>query len=218
MELLIPPSLPSWDAAHPMVVHFPIALLLLSPILVLVGLPAPRGTWRWGLGVGGLVGILIGAAMAFVAVLTGETAAELVNANWSGPRETLSAVHDHEEAGELARSLFIGVLGLGLVMLFGKHTCSPERRHCWFMTGVKALFALAWIGSSLVLANAAQQGGKLVHEHGVLARSASSMAPASPASPGVPPEAASARGDAEAREDDDVITPPVSTEPRGDHQ
>ncbi len=32
------PSAPPWEGMHPLVVHFPIALLMVSPILILIGL------------------------------------------------------------------------------------------------------------------------------------------------------------------------------------
>ena len=31
------PPIPSWDGLHPLIIHFPIALLLVAPLLVLVG-------------------------------------------------------------------------------------------------------------------------------------------------------------------------------------
>ena len=35
------PPIPGWYELHPLVVHFPIALLLIAPLFVLLGLP----TW-----------------------------------------------------------------------------------------------------------------------------------------------------------------------------
>jgi len=39
------PPIPNWDALHPLIIHFPIALLLIAPIFVVVGaaLTPPRG-------------------------------------------------------------------------------------------------------------------------------------------------------------------------------
>ena len=39
------PPIPSWDALHPLVIHFPIALLLVVPFLIVVGAlrPPERG-------------------------------------------------------------------------------------------------------------------------------------------------------------------------------
>ena len=31
------PPIPSWDGLHPLIIHFPIALLLVAPLLVLIG-------------------------------------------------------------------------------------------------------------------------------------------------------------------------------------
>ena len=46
------PPVPSWDAMHPMVVHFPIALLLVAPLFVVMAAGAcvarTRGGWLRG--------------------------------------------------------------------------------------------------------------------------------------------------------------------------
>ena len=31
------PPIPSWDGLHPLIIHFPIVLLLVAPVLVLIG-------------------------------------------------------------------------------------------------------------------------------------------------------------------------------------
>jgi len=36
------PPIPSWDAMHPLIVHFPIALLLVTPLLVIFGIVLPK--------------------------------------------------------------------------------------------------------------------------------------------------------------------------------
>ncbi len=36
------PPIPSWDAWHPLIIHFPIALLLVAPVLVLLRILLPK--------------------------------------------------------------------------------------------------------------------------------------------------------------------------------
>ena len=40
------PPIPSWDGLHPLVVHFPIALLLAAPVLLLAGMVFPATPGR----------------------------------------------------------------------------------------------------------------------------------------------------------------------------
>ena len=39
------PPLPTWDSLHPLIIHFPIALLLLCPLFILISAipPPPKG-------------------------------------------------------------------------------------------------------------------------------------------------------------------------------
>ena len=69
------PPIPSWDALHPLIVHFPIALLLVAPILVLGGMLLPRQST--GLFIAALVLMAIGTVATYFAISTGEAAAEI---------------------------------------------------------------------------------------------------------------------------------------------
>ena len=69
------PPWPGWDGLHPLVIHFPIALLLTAPVFVLLAMIQPKRGASFGLSA--LVMLVLGTAAAFVAVETGEAAAEL---------------------------------------------------------------------------------------------------------------------------------------------
>jgi len=158
------PPFPNWEAAHPIVVHFPIALLLAAWVPVAIGLvDKPR---RTGWMLAGLLALLGGTLMAFVAVMSGEATedAALIT-TVAGER----LVHEHEEMGELARNLFVmvtllfgAVLGVGAAMKKG-----GARKATLTIGGVIVLALYAYAGSRLAWAG--HMGGELVHGHGVRA-------------------------------------------------
>jgi uncharacterized membrane protein len=69
------PTWPGWDGLHPLVVHFPIALFLVAPVFVLLAMLRPARTATFA--VPALILLALGTIAAFVAVETGEAAAEL---------------------------------------------------------------------------------------------------------------------------------------------
>ena len=61
------PAIPSWDALHPLIIHFPIALLLIAPIFIVVGAVLTPAKGRSYL-IAAMVLLLVGTASIFVAV------------------------------------------------------------------------------------------------------------------------------------------------------
>ena len=152
-------SLPPWNAVHPLVVHFPIALLLLAPLFVVLWLIQPE---RWRLfGVAALVLMLAGATGAIVAAATGEESAEKIE-------KTLTpAVHDmldeHEELGETTRNLF-GVLTVVFAALLMLPRWMGRRMTPTSMRMVLLVYVVLYGAAGTVLVRAGHAGGRLVHE------------------------------------------------------
>ena len=100
------PPLPSWDAIHPLLIHFPIVLLLLSPLFVLIAaVVRPPGNRPYM--TAALITLLLGTFSVFLAASSGEEAAELAD-RAGGVNAVLAA---HEIAGIHLRDSLRDLLG-----------------------------------------------------------------------------------------------------------
>ncbi|MEZ6243841.1 MAG: DUF2231 domain-containing protein [Phycisphaerales bacterium] len=175
---VMPPMQP-WEAMHPIVVHFPIVLLLLAWVPIVIGVFDRPRRLAWMLG--GLLMLVGGTGAAFVAVLSGEATKETVGAM---SQVVEHAIHEHEEMGELARTMFIVVtalfvvtLGLGAGLKKG-----TARRVAVSIAGV--VFLGFYVFAATRLAWAGDMGGELVHVYGVRAKMKMSSPPAEAPSQG----------------------------------
>jgi uncharacterized membrane protein len=155
------PPIPTWDAMHPLIVHFPIVLLLLSPIFIAISaaLPPPRN--RPYMLVALLI-LLLGTGSLFVAASTGEDAAELAERG-GGVSGVLAA---HERFASDTQILFSALLFI-LLSLFAwpRLLRRPETRVT--STVLPLAFLAVYSVGVIFLVNTAHAGGRLVHEFGV---------------------------------------------------
>lgn len=157
------PTLPPWDAVHPLIVHFPIALLIVAPLFVVLSLFRPLA-WRL-FGVAALMLMMIGTVGAYVAVASGEAAAEVADRTPA----INEALEEHEEAAELTRNLFTGLTVLyagllGLPYLLKRRPLAPRLN-----LALHLVFLALYLGGTLVIARTGHLGGRLVHVYGVKA-------------------------------------------------
>lgn len=156
------PPIPTWDGLHPLIVHFPIALLIVAPVLVVLGLVFHRRFVCFA--VSATVLMALGTIAAFVAVSTGEAAGELAMRT----PEINAALERHEELAETTRWVFVVLTLLFAALAFVPAAIKrPLKRLPGVIAGV--VFLLIYSGGTLLLANTAHQGGRLVHEFGVQA-------------------------------------------------
>jgi uncharacterized membrane protein len=157
------PPLPRWNALHPLIVHFPIALLLVAPLFLVAAIALPRNKAKHAL-LAGFVLVLLGTGSLIFAMETGEAAAEQVNKT----TQIQSVLHDHEELAETTEAVFGAITVLFAALLFGPRLFRKEMTIRTFRVTLSIL-VVVYVAGMLSLVNTAHAGGRLVHEFGVTA-------------------------------------------------
>lgn len=152
------------DVWHPLVIHFPVALLAIVPVFLTAALFLRKHRICFVLSALILVGL--GTGMMFAAVESGESAARFVPRQ-AAVQETLE---EHEELAETSLKLFLILFGvLGAVTAMDFFWARKESRRA-MMRWAYVVYLIVYGGASLVLVATAHEGGMLVHQHGVQAR------------------------------------------------
>jgi uncharacterized membrane protein len=143
---------PSWAPnLHPLVIHFPIALLIVAALADLIDNVVRRPAW---LGTAGTALYALGALGAGVACVSGQQAADTVL--MSGMAHSIVAAH---RTWALATTFYFVVLAIVRVALAFKST--PPGR------GLRILLLAAAVVGVVGLQQTAERGGRLVYEQGV---------------------------------------------------
>lgn len=141
------------EPLHPAIVHFPIVLLLLGAPLAVAA-----AVWRKnGLPALAAAVLLLGAAGAVVATLTGENDAEMAG---ELPGAGEQVLEDHEEWGERARNLGVAAALLAIASMAVNRWPLPAR-------GLGAVAAIAALAAAFAVARAGHYGGRVVYQFGV---------------------------------------------------
>ena len=175
------PPLPGWDAMHPLLIHFPIVLLLLVPLFVLIAviLRPPRNRPYMTVA---LIMIILGTSSLFLAASSGEEAAELAD-RAGGVNSVLSA---HEALASTCEILFAGLSAIFAGIYIWPWIVRRNETRLT-STALPLAFIALYSVALLYLANTAHAGGRLVHEFGVHA-----IMTQEPGPPGQHPSATSA--------------------------
>lgn len=161
------PPIPSWDGIHPIIVHFPIALLLVAPILILLGMFFAKSSRTFM--ISAFVLMVIGTIATYMAVSSGESAGEL--AERMANVETI--LENHEEMAETTQMVFTALTAIFGAIVFVPLLFKKELGQK-IMIPLSLAFLLFYGGGAVLLVNTAHEGGRLVHEFGVRAMMASS--------------------------------------------
>ena len=165
------PPIPSWDALHPLIIHFPIALLLVVPFLIVVGALRPPEQGRTILYVA-LALMIAGTLGTFLAVASGEAAGRIAERT----PQIDAVLERHEELAEATRITFsVLTVVFAAILLIPRMLGKVSGR--LISTTVPLVFLLFYAAGVLLLTNTAHNGGRLVHEFGVKAAVKSSPLP-----------------------------------------
>ena len=178
------PPLPTWDSLHVLIIHFPIALLLLSPLFILISaiLSPSRGKPYM---IAALIILYLGTGSLFIAASTGHAAAELVVRGGAVD----AVLETHEDLASETQILFAGLslISLGIYLVPRVLRRGDNRLFSTFLP--TAFLALYTVGI-LFLVNTAHAGGRLVHDFGVHA-----LMPAAPSDGSQPVQASESSGE-----------------------
>jgi uncharacterized membrane protein len=156
--MFTPPPLPGWDGLHPLIIHFPVALLLAAPLFILLGMAFQKSARCFLLAA--LVVMFLGTAATYVAVPTGEAAARLAVRT----EEMAPVLTRHEDLAEKTRLTFTALSVLFAAGMLVTKLFKPGRLLSALLLFV---FLALYAGGALLLSNTAHNGGRLVHEFGV---------------------------------------------------
>ena len=168
------PPLPVWQGLHPLIVHFPIALLLTAPLLIIIAACVKPERARPYLHSAMLL-MLLGTVAIYLAVGTGEAAGKLAERS----PDINPVLQHHEQLAEGTRLAFSILTVIFALVVFMPEWLKKPTRLATSMLPI--VFLLLYAIGILSLVNTAHNGGRLVHEFGVHAL----VAP----TPGAPPNA-----------------------------
>jgi uncharacterized membrane protein len=154
------PKLPGWDGLHPLVVHFPIALLFVVPILLIIGLIWKNKAKCYL--IAALIIMFLGTISAFVAGMTGDAAGEIAQRT---PQIT-AMIEKHDDMAETTRTVFTILTIIYATLLFLPKLLKKEIKPNLFLI-LNIIFLILYGLGMLILTNTGHLGARLVHELGV---------------------------------------------------
>lgn len=168
----LPSDMGAW---HPLVIHFPIALLLVVPIFLFASLFSRQDNPP--MRTSALLLLALGVLGTWVAIWTGEQAAIAARLVVPG---AATAIHEHEESAEAVAGIFTFLL-----VVFAIRIAWASRRKDRLprqpLNVFCVVFLVVYCACSLVVIDAAHRGGKLVHALGLRAGMTRPLPPPRPA-------------------------------------
>lgn len=159
--MLTLPPIPPYEGLHPIVVHFPIGILLIAWLPMLIALVDKKRRNAW-LAAAAML-LIVGTLGTLAAVLTGEASQRIVG---STTKAMSDALHQHEETAQLARNLFIATTAVFLAVWIAANAVNGKKKRIVAPLGA-ILIAITYTYAALTLINTGHHGGLLVHEYGI---------------------------------------------------
>lgn len=161
IAVLALPPMPDWSEVHPLIIHFPIVLLLVAPLFILVAIFMNPQKSRPFL-IAALALMVMGTLSAFVAVSTGKAAAEVAERTVA----VSALLERHEDLADTTEFAFTILTLTFATVLFLPAYLKREMGGAT-LRSLLIPFLLLYGAGMVVLVNAAHNGGRLVHEFGV---------------------------------------------------
>lgn len=149
--------MPPFNHLHPAIVHFPIALLTVAPLLVLLGLLWPAQ--RRGIHASALLLLVLGFGGLVLALETGDAVERYARATPA----LLAGVREHELAAQWATLIF-GLLGAAFAVLWVLPLLQKRALSRKLETGLLVLWLLLSAAGVLAVGRTGHLGGHLVHD------------------------------------------------------
>jgi uncharacterized membrane protein len=156
-------SMPNWNALHPLIIHFPIALLLVAPLFVIIGAVLRTEKGRPFL-ITALILMALGTGGVFLAIETGEAAGKAAEIS----EQIKPVLEQHENLAETTRVVFSLLTLAFAALLFVPRVLGRELVR-WVNTTLLAAFLMLYATGTVFLVHTAHYGGRLVHDLGVRA-------------------------------------------------
>jgi uncharacterized membrane protein len=156
------PPIPTWDALHPLVIHFPIVLLIACPLFILIGAAFRNSEKGRPYFSAAVILLLLGTASLFVSVNSGEAASQLVDRQ---PQVEV-LLKSHQALAVETRDVFVTLCLIACGVFFVPHFLG--KTDTLLFSRVLPLSFLVFYAVGLIfLVNTADRGGRMVHELGV---------------------------------------------------
>ena len=157
------PSFPPWNGLHPLVIHFPVVLILVAPLFIVLGIifRKRRQGFLWS----AMVLMALGAGATFFAVATGEAGAEIA----AKSPAVIPVLERHEELAETTRIIFtaMSLVYLAILLLLSVREKKGKPVGPTPFLLIHLIFLLLYLAGTLVLIQTADKGAHLVHEFGI---------------------------------------------------